>query len=211
MREIAQKNAGLLFINACPRGEDSRTLWLCRAFLSALDARSSVREVRPKLLPLDGETLARREALIDARAWDDPMFDAARAFLEADALLIGAPYWDLSFPASLKAYIEHVFVREMTFRYRDDQPIGLCRARRALFITTAGSPIGADDWGAGYLRAVCRMLGIPRFDALRAEGLDILGADVSAILDKASDEAREIARGWFMYKGNSNSKSFQYR
>lgn len=141
------------------------------------------------LLPVNGETLARREALIDARRWDDALFAPARDFQAADAIVVAAPYWDLMFPAALKVYIEHIFIREMTFRYRDDKPIGLCRAKRALYITTAGSPVGVHDFGTDYLRAAFAMLGIPRLDSVAAEGLDIQGADAEGILEEAIKRA----------------------
>lgn len=125
----------LLFIDACPRGAGvSRSLALGEAFLQALlRLRPDTEVVRHtlndlRLAALDGEALARREALIEARAWEDAMFAQARAFAEADEIVVAAPYWDLMFPAALKVYIEHIFVREMTFVYRDDRPVG-CAAR----------------------------------------------------------------------------------
>lgn len=193
----------LLYIDASPRGEGvSRTLALADAFFAALlrrqpDAKIVTRRVSDLgLSALDGGSLAMREALIDRRAWDAPVFRAARAFQAADSLVIAAPYWDLMFPAALKVYLEHVFIREMTFRYENDAPIGLCRARRALFLTTAGSPVANQNFGADYLRAALAMLGIPRFDSIRAEGLDIAGADVRTLLDEAKARAEAIADSW---------------
>lgn len=190
----------LLYCTACPRGEGvSRTLMLAEAFLQAFEAAWPEAEIirhdvaAMGLLPIDGAMLARREALIDARAWDDPIFVPAHAFAAADALVIAAPYWDLMFPAMLKVYIEHVFIREKTFRYQDDQPIGLCRAKRAVFLTTAGSPIGANDFGSQYLAATLSMLGIGPLETISADGLDIFGADVPAILGSAKKRAIQAA------------------
>lgn len=190
----------LLYIDACPRGAcTSRTLQLADAFLDAYRAANPDAEIvqyhLPQMLlaPVGGEVLAPREALIDERAWDHPIFAPARDFAEADRIVVAAPYWDLMFPSVLKVYIEHIFIRELTFCYRDDQPVGLCRARRALYITTAGSPIGAADFGTDYLRATFAMLGIRRFDAVKAEGLDIQGADVAGILQEAQARAEALA------------------
>lgn len=194
----------LLYINACPRGPGrSRTLLVADAFLSAHaaaypQARVRVHDVAALgLAPVDGPALERREALIDAAAWADPLFAPARAFQAADGLLIAAPYWDLMFPAMLKAYIEHVFIRELTFRYVRDEPVGLCAARRALFLTTAGSPIGRQSFGSDYLRATLSMLGVGRFDSIAAEGLDLAGADAEAIVARAAAAAgRQGASFW---------------
>ncbi len=193
----------VLFVDACPRGEGvSRTLSLLHAFEAAFSKaypkvkRRTLRLDALRLSPIDGEALSRREALIDAARWDDPLFAPAREFMEADGVIVAAPYWDLMFPAMLKVYIEHLFIRELTFCYRDDRPIGLCKPRRALFLTTAGSPIGANDFGACYLQAVFSMLGIPTFDCVRAEGLDIAGANVPEILEKARAETERLAGNW---------------
>lgn len=186
----------LLYCTACPRGKGvSRTLRVADAFMEAFSRANPRAEILRHdvmdmgLLPVNGGTLARREKLIDARKWEDSLFAPARDFQAADAIVVAAPYWDLMFPAALKVYIEHIFIREMTFCYRDDQPAGLCRARRALFITTAGSPVGANDFGKDYLRATFAMLGIPRLDSVVAEGLDIEGADVEGILENAKRRA----------------------
>lgn len=194
----------LLYIEACPRGRgQSRTLLLADAFLAAFQAAYPQADIlrhdvaHMGLLPVDGPMLTRREALIDARAWADPLFAPARAFQAADGLLVAAPYWDLMFPAMLKTYIEHVFIRELTFRYERDMPIGLCTARRALCVTTAGSPIGSQDFGTAYLRATLAMLGIARFDGIAAEGLDIAGADPRALIARASEEAARLGGCFF--------------
>lgn len=186
----------LLYINACPRGEGiSRTRQLGNAFLEAFvqayPQDEIIRHDVPGmgLLPIDGESLSCREALIDARVWQDAVFDAARDFVQADGIVIAAPYWDLMFPAMLKVYIEHIFIREMTFCYREDRPIGLCKAKRALLIQTAGSPVAGADFGTEYLRATLAMLGITRFHSIMAEGLDLAGAEVEGIIDAAKAKA----------------------
>lgn len=190
----------LLFIEACPRPEGvSRTRALARTFLDALTAaRADVQIDRVdvgalRLAPLDGDALACREALIDARDWAHPMFAPARAFAQADALLIAAPYWDLMFPAMLKTYLEHIFVRALTFVYENDLPVGLCAATKAVFLTTAGSPMGSADFGVQYLRAVLQMLGIPDFAWVCAEGLDLADADVDGIMETARRHAAALA------------------
>lgn len=188
----------LLYIEASPRGRGvSRTLLLADAFMDAFgrawpDAQIVRHDVAAMgLEAVDGPLLARREALIDRRAFDDPLFAPARDFARADAIVVTAPYWDLMFPAMLKVYVEHIFIRELTFRYENDRPIGLCRARRALFLTTAGSPIGGYDFGTDYLRATFGMLGIGQVDSVAAEGLDLAGADAEGLL--AAARARAIA------------------
>ena len=133
----------LLIVDACPRGEGlSRTLKLLDAFLQGYQGeRQLLRLAGCSLIPYDGAMVERREALIQAGRTQEPMFDLARQFAQADQILVAAPYWDLSFPSALKVYIEHIFARTITFMYDDSGPVGLCRARRMGLLTTAGSPI----------------------------------------------------------------------
>lgn len=193
----------LLFVDACPRGSEiSRTHKLCRAFLDELkraSPRATVTTValREKALaPLTEDDITLRERLLDAKAYNHPMLALAREFAEADAVLIGAPHWDLSFPAALKIYIERIFARDICFRYENNLPVGLCKARRAAYLCTAGGPVPSDVWGAGYVQAAMNMLGVTRFDAIHAENLDVYGADVPAILSEAEDRVRALARSF---------------
>lgn len=189
----------ILFVNACMRGEDSRTLQLCRAFLSRVMAKiDDITVVEHDLTsaPLQSvtaDTLALKEPLCDQYAWDHPMFERACEFQAADAVVIGAPYWDMSFPSVLKVWVENMYVRNLTFRYDNDQSVGLCRGQESFYITTAGSPIGMHDWGAGYMRAVLQTLGIPEFTSISAEALDLATSDADAIMRDAITRVNDVA------------------
>lgn len=50
---------------------------------------------------------------------DDPLLSPAREVAGADVIVIGAPYWDLTFPAALKVYLEWASLNNVTFRYTD--------------------------------------------------------------------------------------------
>lgn len=191
----------VLLIDACPRPQGiSRSRRLGEAFLDALRVQHPQMQLEVlrldemQLAPLTGEAEARRSKLIDAGRLDENMFAPARSFASAELIVICAPYWDFAFPASLKTLIEHVCVRTLTFVYRDDRPVGLCRAENLVYLTTSGSPIGENNWGGDYLRAVTgQLLGVKRFHQISAEGLDVLGADAGAILADAMERARALA------------------
>lgn len=92
----------LLFVNACVRGERSRTLSLARHFLSAYTKNHpevTITErnlMTDRLEPQYPEVLAHRDELWNAGKLDDPSFDAAWQFAKADKIVIAAPFWDLS-------------------------------------------------------------------------------------------------------------------
>ena len=103
---------------------------------------------------------------------------------------MAAPYWDLSFPAALRVYLEHITITGLTFRYTPyGRPEGLCRAGRLIYVTTSGGPMGDPSYGYGYIRTLANTFyGIGDVRCFRAENLDIFGADVEGILQKALGE-----------------------
>ena len=185
----------ILFINACVRRE-SRTKRLADKLLAKLN--QPVEEVRLNALKfptVDEDFLDARDRLISARDFDNPAFDLARRFAEAESIVIAAPYWDLSFPAALKQYLELVNVVGISFRYSEEGvPVGLCRAKRMYFVTTAGGCDAPEEFGFGYIRALAQnYYGISDVRLIKAVGLDIDGADVDAILRSAEEAISEMA------------------
>ena len=122
--------------------------------------------------------------MIARGAIDDEMFSLARQFAKADTVVIAAPYWDLSFPAALKQYIEAINVVGITFEYTEEGiPKGLCKADKLYYVMTAGGDYAPEDYGYGYIKALSESYyGIKNVTLIKATGLDIKGADVEAIL-----------------------------
>ena len=185
----------ILFINACVR-PGSRTLELARCVISRLEGEvEELRLEKEGLPPLSNELLEKRNALIDAGDCGAPMLRYARQLAGADTLVIAAPYWDLIFPAILRLWFEHICVTGLTFRYSPEGfPVSLCRAKRMIYVTTAGGPIFEGfNFGYDYAKAVCEgYFGIRDCRCIKAENLDIVGADVDGILAKAKEEIERI-------------------
>ncbi len=185
----------LLFVNACVRGKDSRTLVLAEQLLERIreanskDLAFQIEEIRlstESLLPLNYERLERREELLVHGQFHDTMFDYANAVAQADMLVIAAPYWNMSFPSMLKIFFEAASVEGITFAYADDgTPIGLCQAQDMYYVTTSGGVIGDCNFGFEYVNALCRLYGIQNTHFVSAQGLDMEGADVQAIMEAA--------------------------
>lgn len=178
----------VLFVNACVR-EQSRTLLLARHLLSRLSAQvSELRLEDLDLKPLTKHSLARRDDLLRQGKWEDPSLKLARQFAAADCLVIAAPYWDFGFPALLKIYLETVTVSGLTFCYEEGRPRGLCKAKKLYYITTAGGPM-VPDFGYPYVKSLAENLyGIEDTICIRAENLDMDGADIAGILDIAIEK-----------------------
>lgn len=177
----------LLYINACVR-DGSRTRRLAEYLLRALGEPVDELRLSELSFPAADQTfLSLRDELSGKGDFGHPIFAYARQFAAADTIVIAAPYWDLSFPAALKQYIEQVNAVGVTFSYSPEGiPVGLCRAGRLYYVTTSGGPMTSEEYGYGYVRALAGgFWQIPETALIKAEGLDILGADVEAILRQA--------------------------
>ena len=183
-----------LFVNACVRPE-SRTKILADYVLEKVGG--DIEEVdleKENIQPLNYETmLARDEAIKDPEGAGD-MLKYAKQFAAADTIVIAAPYWDLSFPAMVKNYLEAITVQGVTFRYNEEGiPQGLCKAQKVIYVMTAGGPTSMPEqsfnFGFDYVKGLCQMLyGIKDVKCFKAEMLDVIGMDIEAILQKAKDE-----------------------
>lgn len=186
----------ILFINACIRPE-SRTYQLTQCLLAHLDGE--VEEVdleRENLQPLSTESLKLRQELLAAEEFDHPMLRYARQFKEADILVIAAPYYDLSFPSSLKVYLEAVACVGLTFYYDENEVAQTkCRAKKLYYVSTGGGEL-KRQFGYEYVRTLVQeFYHIPEVYGFFAEKLDLLGSDPDAILEQAKAEIDAFFRG----------------
>ncbi len=183
----------ILFVNACVR-PTSRTYKIAEYFLNKIQENKNVRVKqidieKEKLMPLSNEDLIKRDIYSERHDFSDSMFKYAIDFSKADFVVVAAPYWDLSFPASLKLFFEHINVSGLTFKYENGLPKPLCKAEKLVYITTSGGPILSEDYGYGYVKALCNTFyGIEKTVCIKAENLDIIGADVDAIINKTFEK-----------------------
>ena len=174
----------ILYINACVRRK-SRTERLARHLLTKMGEPFTEVRLSEVAFPVADEAfLQKRDALIRDSAWEDPLFSLARQFAAADQIVVAAPFWDLSFPASLKQYFEQINVLGITFRYTSEGiPKSLCRAKRLYYVTTAGGNFFPQEYGFDYVKALATAFyGIPSMELIAATGLDVDGADEKQIL-----------------------------
>lgn len=175
-----------LYINCCVRDE-SRTDRLAKAVLKKIGGDyTELKLYEENLKPLSKETLNRRTELIEKGDYSDGMFSRAKQFANADIIVISAPYWDLSFPATLKNYIENIYVTGIVSAYGEDgMPVGLCKAKELYYVTTAGGPY-EPEYSYGYIENMSKnFFGIPKTYLVKAEMLDIAGNDAEEILTDA--------------------------
>ena len=186
----------ILYVNACVKHDiASRTDRLAQAYLNkCLESRNcslSVVNLEDTIMyPLTGKSLAERENAIENNDFSGSQFELAHSFAGADEVVIAAPYWDMSFPALLKLYIEQLCVNKLTFCYDENgRPRGLTNIKKAVYLTTSGGYIGSCNFGFDYIKGVFSTLfSIPELSFYSAEGLDIFGNDPEQILAEAIEK-----------------------
>lgn len=173
-----------LYINCCTRA-CSRTDKLARRLLAKLGDFEEIRPQDEGLVPLNEERLAKRSELLAKKCLSDPTLRFARQFAAADSIVISAPYWDLSFPAELKVYIENIYAVGIVSEYAPDgSPRGLCRAKELFYVTTAGGPYN-PKFSFDYIKDLAEnYFGIGSAKLIMAEFLDIEGNNPEIILNE---------------------------
>lgn len=196
----------LLFIDACVNRGISRTEQLAQALLKEMNQNG---EYEIETLNLEDEDLklftgkesALRESLTRAGNFEGPLFTYAKQFAAADRIVVAAPYWDFSFPARMKCYLEQICVTGLTFTFSSKGiPGGLCHADSLHYVTTSGGSIGELNLGYEYLEKLCKVYyGINETVCYTAEELDIEGNSVEEIMKEAEEKAvqkyREFTSG----------------
>lgn len=176
----------ILYINSCVRNE-SRTDRIARALLEKLGGEyEELKLDELKLVPLSKAALEKRTEMVGKGDYSSPMFRYAKQFAGADKIVISAPFWDLSFPAALKIYIENIYVTGIVSRYgTDGKPIGLCKAEKLYYVTTAGGPY-VPDYSFDYIKDLAiRCFGMKEAVLIKAEMLDVDGFSAEEIVNRA--------------------------
>ncbi len=173
----------MLFINACVRGKNSRTLQLAKAYLD------TVNQDEFEIIYRDitkGETKYLTSDSFDESGETKRDIDVSPAleFADADRVVIAAPYWEFLFPAVLSAYMERVSIPGITFKYTEQGSVGLCKAEKLTYIYTSGDILKAEDrLCERYFEKLSKLYGIKDFSAICAEGLDLNPEKANEIIE----------------------------
>lgn len=187
-----------LFVD-CTLRKESRTLKLANEFINSLDSKYEVKHLKldeENLKPLVGDFFLERQRLLDEGNRTHERFRYAHELQQADLIVIAAPFWDLSFPALLKIYIENCSVDGITFKSSEKGLEGLCNAKALVYLTTRGGIYDDDHLESAIpqLKNLCEFFGIKKLYPISADGMDIVGYDSKASLDKAIIEAKDLAK-----------------
>jgi FMN-dependent NADH-azoreductase len=122
---------------------------------------------------------------------------AIKEIMDADILVIGVPMYNFSIPSTLKAWIDHIARRGVTFQYTEKGIEGLVKGKQVILAIASGSvysegPMKAYDFTENYLRAILGFLGMTDVSVFRAEGTAMPEFQNTAIT-KALEKINEFA------------------
>ncbi len=162
----------ILRIDSSARRDTSETRALSDALIGRIETTANT-AVTHRDLAVDAPSLVNEawvganftdsEARSDTQVAELAASDALVAELEAaDVIVIGAPIYNFSIPAVLKAWIDMVARAGVTFRYGENGPEGLLENKQAYVVMASGGvPIGsAMDFASPYLRHLLGFIGI---------------------------------------------------
>ncbi len=127
-------------------------------------------------------------------ALSETLIDELKA---SDLIVIGAPMYNWSIPAALKAWIDQIVRFGFTFGHGSKGVEGLLGGRPAIVIMTRGGVYStpekaANDFQKPYLKTVLSAIGLqPEF--VLCEGTLLGGETLSRSLEQARSELKQLA------------------
>ncbi|WP_020168369.1 MULTISPECIES: FMN-dependent NADH-azoreductase [Methylotenera] len=201
----------VLHIDSSPLGDHSVSRKLTAKVLAELkvehaDTQIVRRDLVATSLPhLSGVTVGAfftppdqlNETLNEALKLSNELVDELFA---ADVIVIGAPMWNFGIPSSLKAWIDHIARAGRTFKYGASGPESLLPAGKKVIIVSSrggiytSGPMQVMDHQESYLKAILGFIGLHDVSIIRAEGVLMGEAAVSAALQSAEIELTEAIK-----------------
>lgn len=186
----------LLYIDACIRDEMSRTKRIATPIVEALKQKYEVQTLVINDLDL---SIVKKELITKRNngVIDPQVMSWAESVRDADRIVIAAPFWDMSFPAALKNFLELCSIFDVTFKSDEKTCYGNCKAEKMLYITTRGMDISTGDvleQGTPYLKAISWLWGIGPMQVISAQNMDYISEkEIEERINKAISEGLRIA------------------
>ncbi len=213
MSSVFSEAVRVLHIIGSPKGEDSTSTRIARAFLSAYRETNPDHEIKTldvwaadlprfgrelavaKLAPLVGE---RRTPGQEAE-WQ-AIAEVVSEFARHDKIVISTPMWNFGLPYKLKHYIDLLVQPGLSFGLNDAlEHVGLLEDRPVQLVLTRSSPLpegSPEDFQLPYLKHVLGFIGLGDVRALVVEGTTLPQAAREQLVEQQCVKARAAAAGF---------------
>lgn len=127
--------------------------------------------------------------------------ELANQFAEADAYVIAAPLWSMSFPAPLKQYIDCIVLNGVTIELSEKECKGLLtdKDRKMVYVQASGAPANLllkreVCQGIDYVEGIMETLGIKKFEKLLVDGTGYTEESKKEAEEKAMEKIPSVLR-----------------
>jgi len=190
----------VLYIKASPKPKDeSASHRIAEAFIEEYKKNNPKDEVVELNLHDKGCRHVNYEILCDSFEGKGLMVETANKFIEYDKYIISSPMWNLSIPAILKAYIDLITVKGITFKYSKlGIPIGLAKGKKTVYLGSRGGgypfPLSLIAFDMRYIKYIFRFIGIKNFKSFILENVDKSPEKTKQNFEKNLKKVRKLAR-----------------
>jgi FMN-dependent NADH-azoreductase len=204
----------LLYVEASPRGQDSKSIQMAHAYLAAIGEQNPTLEIdrlrlwEEKLPEFDGIKVAAKMNIIGGRdqsaeqrtAWNE-IVEITNRFTSADRYLFAVPMWNGGIPYRLKLYIDIIHQPGLLWGLEAKTGyFGLLKNKHATLLLTSGafdphfpSPAFGVDHHSTYMRDWLNQAGVTSIDEVRFQPTE-LTADSQGDLERAKNASTDLAR-----------------
>ena len=183
----------LLFINACSN-KNSKTLKLAKEIINLFENDYLIDIINTYSLPfsfINDDIIEKR----NKGEFDPLAYKYANMIKNADRIIIASPLWDMSYPASLKVFIENIMIPNVLFRYEADKAIGLSNAKKLLYINTIGGKVDVY-YGFEEIKAIANLWGIKEVLDISIDLVDVIPNrfedEKIKLIDKLKNKLKEF-------------------
>ncbi|NTJ44686.1 FMN-dependent NADH-azoreductase [Agrobacterium larrymoorei] len=120
-------------------------------------------------------------------------------FLDADVVVIGVAFYNLSIPSQLKAWIDRIIVSGKTFRYGEAGAEGLVGDKRVVIALARGGKyrsegsLAASEHAETYLKSIFQFIGVIDIDVIVAEGISMGEGEREAATQSALNQIANLS------------------
>ena len=176
----------ILQVNASSRYEDSITRRVSASLISLLKQKNPSLErkerdvakglpfidepwVEANFTPIDERTEQHQQTLQVSNG-------LVSELQQAKIIVIAAPLYNFSIPATLKTWIDLIARAGLTFRYTENGPQGLLEHKKVYIVMASGGvPIGSEmDYASPYLKVVLGFIGLSDVTVIDSSQLNSL-------------------------------------
>lgn len=190
----------VLYIKASPKPKgESVSHRIAEGFIEEYKKNNPKDEVTVLSLHDEGCQYVDYEILCDSFERKGLMVETANKFMGYDKYIISSPMWNLSIPAILKAYIDLIIVKGITFKYsRLGIPIGLAKGKKTVYLGSRGGgypfPLSLIAFDMRYIKYIFRFIGIKNFKSFILENVDKSPEKTKQNFENNLEKVRKLAR-----------------